>query len=108
MYRAGGAAERGRSLLQPAPDTALRGVQELEGVAERICRLVLNAQALADRMAAIPGGSAQARRARDERVDRLRAAVDLGRQGLHTAIHQHADRRRGERRAATRPPIPPP
>jgi len=72
---------------------------ELEQVVERIARLVLHADTLADRIAAVPGGgTAQVHNARDERVQRLRAAVTLGQRAIQAAVWHGLDRRGGDPR----------
>jgi len=64
---------------------------ELEQVVERIARLVLHANTLAERMVAIPGGTAQVHNARDERVQRLRAAVTFGQRAIQAAVWHGLD-----------------
>ena len=87
MHRqpAGGTCDRRRhpgSLDEPGTGPEL----ELEQVVERIARLVLHANTLAERMVAIPGGTAQVHNARDERVQRLRAAVTFGQRAIQAAV----------------------
>ena len=72
---------------------------DLEFDVARIARLVLNAQALYERMAAAPAVSERASEERERRLLRLRQAVDLGRGALQVAVGQSLNRRRGERRA---------
>jgi len=64
---------------------------ELDQVVERIARLVLHANTLAERMVAIPGGTAQVHNARDERVQRLRAAVTFGQRAIQAAVWHGLD-----------------
>lgn len=79
-------------------------VAELELAVERICRLVLHAQALADRMDGLEDGTAPSGTARAERVRRLRAAVERGAQVLQRIVWQHLDRRSQGERRGSRPP----
>ena len=71
----------GWPLRRPAPQRAEDPWRELEGFVDRVARLVLNAQALADRMAGLP----EVRAGRDERVRRLRQAVRDGQLALEAA-----------------------
>jgi len=79
-------------VLQPArPGRQARPVVldpwlELEAVIDRLARLVIHAQALADRTAALPAiGEAADRRRRADRLHLLRAAVDLGQRAITAA-----------------------
>jgi len=59
---------------------------ELEAVIDRVARLVIHAQALADRTAALPVlGEAADRHRRADRLRLLRAAVDLGQRAITAA-----------------------
>jgi len=71
---------------------------EFEQVVERIARLVLHANTLADRLAAIPGDTAQVQHARNERVQRLRAVVKRGQRAIQAAVWHGLDRRRDDPR----------
>ena len=99
MHRqpAGGTCDRRRhpgSLDEPGTGPEL----ELEQVVERIARLVLHANTLADRLAAIPGDTAQVQHARNERVQRLRAVVKRGQRAIQAAVWHGLDRRRDDPR----------
>jgi len=79
-------------VLQPArPGSQARPVVldpwlELEAVIDRLARLVIHAQALADRTAALPAiGEAADRHRRADRLHLLRAAVDLGQRAITAA-----------------------
>ena len=72
---------------------------DLEFDVARIARLVLNAQALYERMAAAPAVSGQVLGDRERRLQRLRQAVDLGRRALQVAVGRSLNRRKGDRRA---------
>ncbi len=78
--------------LQPArPGNQARPVVldpclELEAVIDRLARLVIHAQALADRTAALPAiGEAADRHRRADHLRLLRAAVDLGQRAITAA-----------------------
>ncbi len=95
--RLAGATSRARlshtaPALQPArPGSQARPVVldpclELEAVIDRLARLVIHAQALADRTAALPVlVEAADRRRRADRLHLLRAAVDLGQRAITAA-----------------------
>ncbi len=79
--------------LQPAPPgsqarpAGLDPWLELEAVTDRVARLVIHAQALADRTAALPVlVEAADRHRRADRLHLLRAAVDLGQRAITTAV----------------------
>ncbi len=60
---------------------------ELEAVIDRLARLVIHAQALADRTAALPVlVEAAGRHRRADRLHLLRAAVDLGQRAITAAV----------------------
>ena len=79
-------------VLQPAPpgNQARPVVQdpwlELEAAIDRLARLVIHAQALADRTAALPViAEAAPRQRRADHLRLLRAAVDLGQRAITAA-----------------------
>ena len=65
-----------------APDEWL----ELERVIDRLARLVLQAQSLADRTASCSVLAGDGEAARADRVRRLRAAVQLGQRAIAAAV----------------------
>ena len=80
-------------MLQPAPTgNQARPVVvdpwlELEAVIDRLARLVIHAQALADRTAALPAiVEAADRHRRADHLRLLRTAVDLGQRAITTAV----------------------
>jgi len=80
-------------VLQPAPPgnqarpVGLDPCLELEAVIDRVARLVIHAQALADRTAALPViVEAADRHRRANRLHLLRAAVDLGQRAITAAV----------------------
>ncbi len=79
-------------LQPPRPPSQSRPVVldswlELEAVIDRLARLVIHAQALADRTAALPVlGEAADRLRRADRLHLLRAAVDLGQRAISAAV----------------------
>jgi len=79
-------------LQPPRPPSQARPVVldsclELEAVIDRLARLVIHAQALADRTAALPViVEAADRHRRADRLRLLRAAVDLGQRAITAAV----------------------
>lgn len=96
-----------RDASGPDEELAEQSAVHLEIVVQRICRLVLNAYALAGRMQCVHDGDAREQSARAARLDRLRAAVELGQRALQATVWQHADRRSTPDRRR-RPDPPPP
>lgn len=81
-------------------EPATSAVQELEDAVQRLARLIVNAAALADRMAAVGGEVAWSCPERAKRIAKLCAAVDVGQRAIQAAMqHSGVERRRGERRA---------
>ncbi len=85
-------------VLQPTPPgnqarpVVLDPWLELEAVIDRLARLVIHAQALADRTAALPViVEAAARHRRADRLHLLRTAVDLGQRAITAAAAETLD-----------------
>ncbi len=93
-----GGAPHGRGHQGSGDEPETEPELQLEQVVERIARLVLHANTLADRMAAVPAGTAQVQNARDVRVQRLRAVVRLGQRAIQAAVWHGLDRRGDESR----------
>ena len=68
-------------------------VSDLEVAVERVSRLVLHAQALAERSTGLDVGTPDERADRQERVSRLRAAVTAGQRAIQDAVWGATDRR---------------
>ena len=76
------AAVRGRAPEQRRSTSDADPCATLEVFVEHVTRLVLNAQALADRMEGMGNGAARSTGDRDARVQRLRDAVQRGQQAI--------------------------